>query len=66
MEVERGTQGSEEKWVKVLVGGNLRKQATCVSETTINVNITEIQWAGLDWINWDQDRGRCRALVTCS
>jgi len=47
-------------------GENLRKEAICVSETPITVNITEIQWAGLDWIHLAQDRGRCRALATCS
>jgi hypothetical protein len=32
-------------------------------EDNININIREIGWGGMDWIDLAQDRDRWRALV---
>jgi hypothetical protein len=29
----------------------------------IKIDLREIGWNGMDWINQDQDRDQCRALV---
>jgi hypothetical protein len=33
-------------------------------EDNIKMDLTEIAWGGMDWIDLTQDRGKCRAVVS--
>jgi hypothetical protein len=42
--------------------GRLRRKL----EDNIKMNLGEIGWADMDWIDLDQDRNRCRAVLNAA
>jgi hypothetical protein len=40
-----------------------RPRRRCTREDNIRIDLGEIGWGGMDWINLAQDRGQWRALV---
>jgi hypothetical protein len=44
-------------------GKRLLGRPRCRWVNNIKIDVREIEWAGMDWINLPQDRGQCSALV---
>jgi hypothetical protein len=59
--------GAEECLYTILVGKPEGKRSlgkpTCRWVDNIKMNLTDIGWGGMEWIELAQDRGQCKALV---
>jgi hypothetical protein len=49
--------------VRKFEGKRLRGRPRCRWECNIRMNLREIGWEGVDWMNLDQDKGQWPALV---
>jgi hypothetical protein len=56
------TNGGEEECIKD-IGGKARRKDTTIKTNNIKMDLREIGWNGMDWIDLAQDRDQWRALV---
>jgi hypothetical protein len=49
--------------VRKLEGNNPLGRSICRSVFNINMDLGEIRWAGMDWIEMTEDRDQWRAFV---
>jgi hypothetical protein len=57
----RSTNGGEDECISD-IGGNARTKET-TGKANIKMDLREIGWDGMDWIELAQNRGQWRALV---
>jgi hypothetical protein len=56
--------GEKKNAYRILVGKRPIERSIRRWEDNIRMDLREIGWGGMDWIDLGEDRARCRALVS--